>query len=84
MSAPFNPAYPIGQAVFIRTDVADFTEESIPFKTLEEMIQVCSVARPNLSLDKIVVYALNDGVATSLTLGFNSCSNGLRPGPVVV
>ncbi|MBA4148790.1 MAG: hypothetical protein H0X66_11810 [Verrucomicrobia bacterium] len=75
-----NSAYAIGQAVFLRTDTPDFEEETIPFKTLEEMVSICSKAQPNLTLEKIIVYAMADGEPSALTLGFISSTKGQRPG----
>ena len=75
-----NPAYAIGQAVFIRTDTPDYAEETIAFKTLEEMVKICSDTQPNLTLDQSVVYAMPDGEPCALTLSFVSASKGHRPG----
>ncbi len=75
-----TPAYPIGQAVFIRTDTPDYAEETIPFKDLAELVEVCSQVHPDLVLEKILIYALQDGQPCSLTLGFISASKGQRPG----
>jgi hypothetical protein len=75
-----TPAYAIGQAVFIRTDTADYAEEVIPFKTLEEMVKICGESRPNLVLEKVVVYAMPDGEPCALTLGFIAATKGQRPG----
>lgn len=75
-----NPAsYAIGQAVFIRTDVPDYVEETVPFKSLEEMVQVCTEPRANMTLEKIVVFSMADGEATALTLGFISASRNHHP-----
>lgn len=73
-------AYAVGQAVFIRTDTPDYAEETIAFKTLEEMVQVCSQPRPNLTLEKVIVYAMAGGEPCALTLGFISATKGQRPG----
>ena len=73
-------AYGIGQAVFIRTDTPDYAEETIPFKTLEEMVRICSQPRPNLTLEKVIVYAMASGEPCALTLGFISATKGQRPG----
>jgi hypothetical protein len=75
-----SPAYALGQAVFIRTDTPDYAEESVPFKTLEEMVQICSHSRPNLVLEKVIVYAMSDGEPCALTLGFVAATKGQRPG----
>jgi hypothetical protein len=73
-------SYSIGQAVFIRTDVPDYAEETVPFRSLQELVEVCSQPRPNLILEKIVVYSLSNGEPVALTLGFVSSSKGSRPG----
>ena len=74
-----NPSYAIGQAVFIRTDSADYAEEVMPFRTLEEMVSVCSKSHPNLILEKVVVYAMTEGEPCALTLGFIASTKGQRP-----
>ena len=72
-------AYAIGQAIFIRTDTADYAEQAVPFRTLEEMVDVCSKRQPNLILEKIVVYSLVEGEPCALTLGFMAATKGQRP-----
>jgi len=75
-----DPAYAIGQAVFLRTDTPDFAEETIPFKTLEELVRICSTPQPDLTLEKIIVYAMSEGEPCAVTLGFVSATRGQRPG----
>jgi hypothetical protein len=75
-----SSSYAIGQAVFIRTDTPDYAEETIAFKTLEEMVRICSVPRENLTLDKVMIYSLVDGEPHALMLGFLSSSRGQPPG----
>jgi hypothetical protein len=75
-----NPQYAIGQAVFIRTDTPDYAEETVPFKNLEELVAVCSESRPNLVLEKVIVYSMVNGEPCALTLGFVSATKGQRPG----
>ena len=72
-------AYAIGQAVFIRTDVPDYQEETVPFKTLEDMVRLCSQPRPDAVLEKVVVFSLVDGEPCALTLSFVSATKGQRP-----
>ena len=72
-------AYAIGQAVFIRTDTPDYAEETIPFKDLETMVDICSIGHPNLILEKIIVYAMPENKPVALTLGFISATKGVRP-----
>ena len=74
------PSYAIGQAVFVRTDVPDYAEETVPFKDLAEMVSICSQPRPNCILEKIVVFSLVNQEPVALTLGFVSSSKGSRPG----
>ena len=71
--------YAIGQAVFIRTDTPDYAEATIPFTSLEEMVIICSQPRPNLTLEKVVVYGMTGTEPIALTLGFISASQGQRP-----
>lgn len=75
-----SPTNAIGQAVFIRTDVLDYSEVNVPFQTLEEMVNVCSEPRPLLTLERVVVFSLHGGQPSALTLGFISASKGIRPG----
>jgi hypothetical protein len=74
------PGYAIGQAVFIRTDTPDFSEETFPFKSLEELVIVCSEPRTGMTLEKIVVFSMVDNEPVALTLGFISASRGQKPG----
>ena len=75
-----TPNYSIGQAVFVRTDVPDYAEETVSFKNLAEMVEICSSPRPNLILEKIVVFSMVKNEPVALTLGFVSSSKGSRPG----
>ena len=74
-----TPAYAIGQAIFIRTDTPDYEEQAIPFKTLEELVKICSQPQLNLVLEKILVYAMPDGEPCAVTLGFIAATKGMRP-----
>ena len=78
------PAYAVGQAVFIRTDTADYAEETLAFKSLEEMVQLCSQTRTNLVLDKIIIFAMPEGKPFALTLGFVAATRGQRPGNLAI
>ncbi|MEW6304095.1 MAG: hypothetical protein AB1705_11525, partial [Verrucomicrobiota bacterium] len=71
--------YAIGQAVFIRTDTVDYAEETVPFKSLAELVEVCSTPRPNCVLEKVIVYSMPKGEPVAVTLGFISASRGHRP-----
>ena len=79
-----SSAYAIGQAVFIRTDTPDYAEEIVPFRNLEEMVQVCSTPRSDVILEKVVIYAMPGGEPCALTLGFISSTKGQRPGDGVL
>ena len=81
---PETPAYAVGQAVFIRTDTPDFAEESLAFKSLEEMVRICSQCRPNLVLEKVIIFAMPEGEPVALTLGFVASTKGQRPGNLTV
>jgi hypothetical protein len=73
-----NCAYAIGQAVFIRTDTPDYSEEIVPFRTLEELTALCVRPRPELTLDRVLVYSLVDKVPCAVTLNFLAASRGER------
>ena len=79
-----SSAYAIGQAVFIRTDTPDYAEEIVPFRNLEEMVQVCSTPRSDVIVEKVVIYAMPGGEPCALTLGFISSTKGQRPGDGVL
>lgn len=74
-----NSSYAIGQAIFIRTDSADYLEEVMAFRDLEEMVSICSKSHSNLILEKVVVYAMTEGEPCALTLGFIASTKGQRP-----
>lgn len=75
-----NSSYAIGQAVFIRTDTPDFQEETIAFKTLDELVRICATPHPNMTLDKVMIYSMVEGEPHALMLGFLSTSRGQTPG----
>lgn len=72
--------YAIGQAVFIRTDTPDYAEETIAFKTLDELVRLCSQPQPDLLLDKIMIYSMVENEPHAVMLGFMSSSKGAGPG----
>jgi hypothetical protein len=72
-------AYAIGQAVFIRTDTVDYAEVIVPFTSLEELVEVCTKPRSNMTLEKVLVYSFINNEPTALTLGFIAASKGQRP-----
>ncbi len=74
------PAHAIGQAIFIRTGVPDYAEVTLPFQTLEELVRLCSEPKAGLTLERVVVFAMQNGQPCALTLGFISASKGIRPG----
>ena len=73
-----NPATSnaIGEAVYIRTDVPNYVEEKKPFRSLEEMIDICTSQFDNLTLEKIFIFATKNGSPVTLTLGFIASSRG--------
>lgn len=75
-----TPDYAIGQAVFVRTDVPDYSETTVPFQSLGELVRLCSEPRPNLLLDKVVIYASVGAEPRSVSMSFLSASKGTRPG----
>jgi len=79
-----HPSYAIGQAVFLRTDTPDYAEETIPFKTLEELVKICSTPQDNLTLDKFMIYSLVNGEPHAVMLGFMSSSRGAGPGAMTL
>jgi len=72
-------SYAIGQAVYIRTDTPDYLEETIPFKSLEELVAICSTPKPDMTLEKVVVYSMVGSEPVALSLSFISASKGQRP-----
>lgn len=74
-----SSSYAVGQAIFIRTDTADYAEHPMPFSSLEEMVRICSESRPNLILEKVIIHSLAGGEPCALTLGFVAATKGQRP-----
>jgi len=74
-----SASYTIGQAIFIRTDTADYAEESIPFKTLEEMAEICCRPLTDRILEKIIIYSTIQNEPCALTFGFVAATRGQRP-----
>lgn len=75
-----SSSYAIGQAVFIRTDTPDYAEETVPFKSLDELVRICSTPQENMTLDKVMIYSMVEGEPRALMLGFLSVSRGQQPG----
>ncbi|NBV21571.1 MAG: hypothetical protein EBS05_06560 [Proteobacteria bacterium] len=75
MSLPSNA---IGQAIFIRTGVPEYVEVPLPFQTLEELVHICSHPQPGLTLERVVIYSMQEDRPCALTLGFISSSKGIR------
>jgi len=69
-----RPEKAIGQAIFLRVDTPDYAEESIPFRTLEELVTLCTRPKENLILDKVMIYAMQGTKPISVQLGFLSAS----------
>ena len=74
-----EPAYTVGQAVYVRTDTPDFAEEAVPFCSLAELVKVASEPRENCVLEKLIVYAMVGEQPTAVTLSFVAATLGLRP-----
>ena len=74
-----TPEYAIGQAVFVRTDVPDYAEVTVPFQGLGELVRLCSEPRPGMLLDKVIIYATVGEEPRSINLSFLSASRGTRP-----
>lgn len=72
------PNHAIGQVIFIRTDCFDYLEVPVAFQTLEELVLICSEPRAGMSLERVVVFQIQDGQPVAVTLGFISASKGLR------
>jgi len=66
----------IGEAVYIRTDVPNYVEEKKPFRSLEEMVEICTSHFENMTLEKVIIFASKNGAPVSLTLGFIASSRG--------
>jgi hypothetical protein len=69
----------IGQAVYVRTDSPDYIEVMRPFQTLADLVEICTQRPSNLSLEKILVFALGKGEPTAVTLGSISTALGVNP-----
>ena len=74
-----SPAYTIGQAVYVRTDSPDYAEETVAFKSLDELIQICTTPRPDCMLEKIIIQGLQGETPVAVSLAFLSASRGQRP-----
>ncbi|HOW67827.1 MAG TPA: hypothetical protein P5186_09305 [Candidatus Paceibacterota bacterium] len=73
------PSYAIGQAVFIRTDQADYEEEMVPFRTLDELVRLCTTLQAGRMLERVIIFSLVNGEPHAVTLGFLSATKGQRP-----
>jgi len=71
-----SPTEAIGHAIFVRTDVPDYVEEFLPFRTLEEMVRICTTQQSRMTLEKVIVYAKENSESVCLTLGYISSSHG--------
>lgn len=72
------PNHAVGQVIFIRTDCFDYEEFPVAFQTLEELVRICSEPRAGMSLERVVVFQIQDSQPVAVTLGFISASKGLR------
>ncbi len=71
-----EPEKAIGQAIFIRVDAPDYAEIGFPFRTLEELVTLCTRPKKNMILEKVMVYAMEGTQPVSVQLGFLSASHG--------
>ncbi len=62
----------MGKVIFVRTDTPDFTECSVPFHTLDEMVHICRTPPLNAIVDKIIVCGEAHGGPCTLTMTFVS------------
>ena len=69
-------SYALGQAIFIRTDTPDYAEETVPFKSLEELTRLCIEPRANGTLDRVLIYSMVDGSPCAVTLNFMAAAKG--------
>ena len=72
--------YAIGQAVYIRTDSPDYEEETFPFKSLGELVRICTEPKDDLVLEKVIVYAMPEGEPHAVTFNFVAATRGEKPG----
>lgn len=70
---------PIGQAVYVRTDSPDYIEVVRPFKTLEDLFEICVRPPANLALEKVMVFSSMAGKSCAVTLGSISTAMGVQP-----
>jgi hypothetical protein len=75
-----NAGGAVGQAIFIRTNSLDYAETIVPFHSLEEMAALCLSPKPNLTLEKLVIFHSQDSLTSSVTLDFISASRSLSKG----
>ena len=68
----------IGQAVFLRTGTTDTGELAVPFRTLQELIDLGARPQPGYTLERVVVFSVQRGESQAITLGFISASKGVR------
>ena len=73
-------ADPIGQAIYLRTDSREYAEEIKSFRSLEEMVAICSRSYANLVLEKVLVFAALGQEGRTVTLDFVSAAAGAPPG----
>jgi hypothetical protein len=69
----------VGQAVYVRTDSPDYIEVVRPFRTLEDLFEICVQRQANLALDKILVFAWKNGQSCAVTLGEITTAFGVSP-----
>jgi hypothetical protein len=69
----------VGQAVYVRTDSPDYIEVVRPFRTLQDLFEICVQRPSNLSLEKILVFAWRNGQGCAVTLAEITTAFGVVP-----
>lgn len=75
------PGHAVGQVIFVRTDVPEYSEVAIAFQSLEELVSLCTCPQPGRTLERVVIFTLQGEEPIALTLGFISASKGVRSQP---
>lgn len=74
-----SQGYAIGQVIFLRTDTADYAEETVPFQTLDELVRLCTQLRSDRILERVMVYGMVNDEPHAVTFSFLSATKGQRP-----
>jgi hypothetical protein len=74
-----NPGYSVGQVIYLRTDTADYAEETVCFQSLDELVRLCTVPRADRVVERVIVFGLVDNEPHAVTFSFLSATKGQRP-----